>query len=331
MIINIFDVVNSYRDISPDLLAAALTPDEQLSPDFQTFVRANTGRCHFSDMYVFGDSLCDIGNAFDTTQKALGEGRPPSPPYFQGRFSNGPVWIEFLATLLGLTSRRNTNFAIGGANTGSDNTLIPNNPLRLSGLQQQINSFIGDLKAVNRLADCEAVYIIWAGANDYLGGGLTQPAIPIKNLSDAVASLAAVGAKHIMVLNLPDLGELPATRKNSQQSALLNALTREHNVGLAKSLSSLSLGSDVNIILFDVHSLFNQVLTNPTKFGFTNVTDSQLDQLEHLQNYTDKFLFWDVIHPTTTSHMIFAKFAFSLLTPAVEARLSNYQYNLSNL
>jgi phospholipase/lecithinase/hemolysin len=146
-----------------------------------------------------------------------------------------------------------------------------------------------------------------------------------------VTSLAAAGARHIMVLNLPDLGELPATRRNSQQSALLNALTREHNVGLAKSLSSLSLGSDVNIILFDVHSLFNQVLTNPTKFGFTNVTDSQLDQLDHLQNYTDKFFFWDVIHPTTTAHMIFAKFAFSLLAPTVQARLSNDQYSLSNL
>lgn len=331
MIINLFDVVNSYRDINRDLAVAALTPDEQMLSNFQSFVRSNAEYSHFSDMYVFGDSLCDIGNAFDATQKALGQGSPPSPPYFQGRFSNGPVWVEYLATLLELTSKRDTNFAIGGANTGTNNTFIRDNPLNLPGLQQQIKSFIEDFKQAFRLADPKALYIVWAGANDYLGGGVTQPAIPIENLSYAITSLAAVGAKNIMVLNLPNLGELPATRRDSQRSTLLNALTQQHNFSLAELLNTLSLDSDVNIIPLDVNSLFHQVFTNPTKFGFTNVTDAKLDQSADVESDADKFFFWDTLHPTTTAHIILAKLAFSLLSPTAKARLSTDQHSLLNL
>lgn len=34
-------------------------------------------------LYVFGDSLSDTGNTYKATQGII----PPSPPYFQGRFS----------------------------------------------------------------------------------------------------------------------------------------------------------------------------------------------------------------------------------------------------
>ena len=73
----------------------------------------------FSQIYVFGDSLSDTGNSLKAT------GIPPSPPYFQGRSSNGPVWSEYLADDLGLTPQQQTNYAFGGANSGSDNTLVP--------------------------------------------------------------------------------------------------------------------------------------------------------------------------------------------------------------
>jgi len=52
----------------------------------------------------------DVDNVFDAT------GIPPSPPYFQGRASNGPVWVEYLANNLGTAS---TNLAFGGATTGA--------------------------------------------------------------------------------------------------------------------------------------------------------------------------------------------------------------------
>lgn len=314
--IDLFNVTNLYRGIRAELSAADLTIDALLSHVLP--LGFPKGHREFDAMYVFGDSLSDIGNAFNLTKKAEGEGLPPSPPYFMGRFSNGPVWVEYLARLLQLPSSVCSNFATGGANTGSTNTYLQNDPDNLPGLQQQIDRFIAPFKTANSQADSRSLYIVWAGANDYLGGGITNPAIPVENLTNAVKSLAAVGAKHIMVANLPDLGELPASRGNSQQSAALNALTQAHNSGLASSLKALSqsFDSSVNIIPFDAHSLFKQVFTSSTEFDFTNVTDAELEQLAQFQGYKDKFFFWDIIHPTTAAHLMLARSAFSLLVPA---------------
>ena len=174
----------------------------------------------YGEIYVFGDSLSDVNNVFDAT------GIPPSPPYFQGRASNGPVWVEYLANNLGATS---TNLAFGGATTGSNKTSNPGIQ-SLPGLQQQIKGFT----ATNTFVDSDALYIVWAGANDYLDTRITDPTVPVNNLSTAVSSLADYGAKNIMVVNLPDLGKLPVTSVDSQISSGLNALTEAHNRKLSR-------------------------------------------------------------------------------------------------
>src|SRR4026209_484478 len=52
----------------------------------------------FSTIILFGDSLSDTGNVFDATSAVPGTAAIPiSPPYFRGRFANGPMWIEELA------------------------------------------------------------------------------------------------------------------------------------------------------------------------------------------------------------------------------------------
>ena len=53
-----------------------------------------------SQVWIFGDSFSDTGN-----QKAVLGFFPPDPPYFDGRISDGPVWIEDVAEELGLTAR----------------------------------------------------------------------------------------------------------------------------------------------------------------------------------------------------------------------------------
>src|SRR5262249_22192134 len=61
----------------------------------------------YSQLIIFGDSLSDTGNAFLGTGQTI----PPSPPYFQGHFSNGPVWVERLAEALDLDA---SPFLAGG-------------------------------------------------------------------------------------------------------------------------------------------------------------------------------------------------------------------------
>ena len=57
----------------------------------------------------------------------------PGSDYFDGRFSNGPLWIEDLATRLGVpvpdhSLDGGTNYATGGAETGNGFTsfIVPN-------------------------------------------------------------------------------------------------------------------------------------------------------------------------------------------------------------
>ena len=49
----------------------------------------------FTQLVIFGDSLSDTGNAND----ALGVASA-ADGYFNGRFSNGPLWVEYLADQL---------------------------------------------------------------------------------------------------------------------------------------------------------------------------------------------------------------------------------------
>ncbi|KAK9811727.1 hypothetical protein WJX72_009140 [[Myrmecia] bisecta] len=53
---------------------------------------------HAAKLVVFGDSLSDNGSSFAAC------GSPPSPPYYMGRYSNGPIWVDQLASTYNLTS-----------------------------------------------------------------------------------------------------------------------------------------------------------------------------------------------------------------------------------
>ncbi|AFZ57981.1 SGNH/GDSL hydrolase family protein [Anabaena cylindrica FACHB-243] len=264
----------------------------------------------FSQIIAFGDSTVDNGNTFKFTEAAIGFGIPPLP-YFQGRFSNGPVWVEYLAGNLGLTE---TNYAFGGAttstvntiNTQFDNPLTPviENPLNLPGLTQQIEAF----KGTNSQADKNALYIISAGANDYLGEGNTDFTQIVNNLTSAITSLASIGAKNFLVANLPNLGDVPLTN-GSANSDGLNFLTGLHNSTLSEALNGLNQQQpSLNITLFDVNSLVNSAIALPGEFGLQNVTDACFNSdAKTLCNNPDEYLFWDQLHPTTYMHSIVAR------------------------
>jgi phospholipase/lecithinase/hemolysin len=304
------------------LIATATSAITSFSFSSRRFANANTCASlfqlsnsaktqNFAQIYVFGDSLSDPGNVFKASQGQF----PQSPPYFRGRYADGLVWTEYLAQQLKLTANPNTNFAYGGATTGNSQQV----PL---GLLTQIERY----QASHSHANANALYIIWAGANDYLGGGNSTNQ-PIENLTKAVKSLAQLGAKNILVVNLPDLGKLPGTR-NTQRSGTLSNLTHQHNSQLAHALKNLrqQFKSELKVNYFDVNSLFNRAIDNPEKFGFANVTDTCLD-IERSQyiicKNPAKYLFWDDIHPSTAAHKLLAETVFAdRLKPAATQTMS---------
>lgn len=261
------------------------------------FTRSVQSSHSIQELYIFGDSLSDVGNSFQATSGFY----PPSPTYFQGRFSNGRVWVEYLADDLHCSGDRVHNFAYGGATTGNDfNNLAPS-------VLAQIQSFTQKHPSISP----DALYVIWAGANDYLQGR-HDAALSVANIMQAITDLVNGGAQKLLVANLPDLGELPATRTSSK-AADLSRLTQVHNQDLRRSLKQLNQQrTELQIATLDAHSLYHNAMTHPNQFGFKNVTTTCLSG-SHSCPRPDQFLFWDGIHPTTMAHRILGDAAVSVL------------------
>lgn len=249
-------------------------------------------------LYIFGDSLSDVGNVFRATG-----GQVPAAPYFQGRHSNGRVWVEELAAKLNLPNDRVKNFAWGGATTGL------NGLNQVPGVLAQVEAFIQTRPKV----DPQALFVIWAGANDYLFSTET-PNTSIDNLNRSLQSLLQFGAKRFLVANLPDLGKLPATR-TTEASQRLTKIAIDYNQALKATLDQLQK-PDLAIAELDVFNLYQTAIQNPQQFGFTNVTNACLGSSANC----DRFLFWDGIHPTTAAHKVLGDLAFEQVKTAIESR-----------
>ena len=259
----------------------------------------------YSRLFVLGDSLSDDGNLY----KAVFGLYPPSPPYYKGRFSNGPVWVENLAPKLGLTFNAATDYAYGGAETGSANA-----GSGLPGMKQQSDSLLKAYPA----GDPAALYIVWGGGNDYLDGA-TDTMTPVNNLVGYVKALAATGARNFVVPNLPDLGRAPGSR-NTASAASLTQRAVSHNANLAAALQTLRTQLPTcNIVLFNVYAEFNRILANPAAYGFTNTTDQAM---QATGANPDTYLFWDDVHPTAAAHRLIAADAYALLLPPVSGAVT---------
>lgn len=239
-------------------------------------------------LYVFGDSLSDVGNVFRATG-----GQIPAPPYAEGRYSNGKIWVEELAAKLNLPENNVENFAWGGATTGI------NGLNRVPGVLAQVETFVQNQPKI----DPHALFVIWAGANDYLNSADT-PARSIDNLKRSLQSLIQSGAKRFLIANLPDLGQLPATR-NTQASPELTESAIAYNQSLSTTLDQLRK-PDLSIAQLDVFGVYQTAIKNPEQYGFTNVTNACLGSSANC----DRYLFWDGIHPTTAAHKVLGNFAF---------------------
>jgi thermolabile hemolysin len=249
----------------------------------------------FSEIVVFGDSLSDTGNLH-----RLSGGVPP-PPYAAGRFSNGRLWIEYLAEDLGMELLPQNVYAVGGATTGDVNSNDGLAGREYPGLQEQIAAFLSEHPEG---ADPKALYTLWAGANDFfvvIETG-TSPAVLISNgvanTAQALQALFAAGARHIVVPNVPDLGITPFGRGSGIDSAITQLATT-YNRTLSAALDALAKAG-IHTIRVDAFATLQAMVYSPQQFGFTNVTQPLIATRGDPAN----FLFWDPVHPTTGGHEV---------------------------
>ena len=274
----------------------------------------------YSELLVFGDSLSDVGNVFDKTDNFLFEEPIPASAYFDGRFSNGPVYSERLATALGLGTLTHSN--AGGNNFAHGNAMTTGTGFPLNLFIDDIDDQVGDFLN-SRTVDPDALFVVFAGANDLLDGE-TNVSFPVGNLISDINDLIGDGAENILVANLPLLGLTPRFNGDPGQSASMSALTESFNAALFTALDTLEASTPgVDFFRLDVAQLINDAVANPGAFGFVNVTDPaapglDFDSFDYDPNLIvdepDTYLFWDELHPTTAAHALLAEYALDAVT-----------------
>lgn len=251
----------------------------------------------FSDLYVFGDSLSDMGNL-----SAVTLGIQPGNRYHEGRFSNGPVYSELLAAKLGIddferSTRDGNNYAYAGGRTSG--TSFFEGGFLIRDLDDQIDNYLDD-----RTVDPDALYVVLAGGNDFVLGDQTDAAVPAIRVGAEINRLVDAGVKHVLSINLPLLGLTPRFTTDVED---YNNRSRTFNEVLRMELDELASSSDASFYLFDLESTFEMLTFVPSAFGFTNTTEPGIDEED-----ADGFLYWDDVHPTTEAHELLAAAAFSL-------------------
>lgn len=233
----------------------------------------------YSKLVVLGDGLSDQGLWGQLTQNRY----PHSPPFFEGRWTDGPTWVEVMAEKLALPLDPANNLAQGGATTGAYNI---NEPLRAAlglGPDAPIRGVLAQVDALlarTPRLDPTALYVVWAGGHDfgsYLDYG--QPDLlaypPAANIRHALEQLADAGAQHFIIGNMPDLGSTPEYY-GTEKGALATQLVDEYNRGLAETARVLRQQRGVKILEFDAVSVFTEVAMNPHQFGVKVVHEAYL-------------------------------------------------------
>ncbi len=271
----------------------------------------------FTNLYNFGDSFSDTGNLSAITGGAL-----PPPPYAAGRvtsnFSNGDagkVWFDVAASQLGFSSLNSlqggNNYAFAGARTGG----APPSPTVVPNLLVQTQMFLGNVGGV---ADPNALYSIWGGGNDIRDNDIGNS---VANISTIITQLHAAGAMNFFLPNQPNIGLTPESLAGlapGGSAAVITAASLQFNMDLLAELQMLEANLGINIIKFDIFSLFNDVAVDPAAFGFSNITAPCLNPLVGtLCADPDSYLFFDGIHPTAAAHAIIGDMAVATIMDAM--------------
>lgn len=287
---------------------------------------ATPATAQFSNFWVFGDSLSDAGSF-----------KPALPPG-TGLFTTnpGPIWTTVLAERYGLTStpanQGGNDYAEGGARVSQQPGVPPNFPLTANAtpVLTQISQYLSQ-----GAADPGALYSVWAGGNDLFtqfsllqAGQITAAqlqanmALAAGQLVGGVAQLQAAGAHNILVFNLPDAGKTPDGLESGASSSITQVVNL-YNSALQAGLNQIG----GNVIRVNINGLLNEVIADPSRYGFQNVTGRACNNDFGGRVYSlfctpdtlvspdapNTYLFADGNHPTTAGMKLVAQLVASMI------------------
>ncbi|KAL3518002.1 hypothetical protein ACH5RR_020591 [Cinchona calisaya] len=267
----------------------------------------------FPAILIFGDSTVDPGNnnyistPFKGNHKPYGNDFPGKIP--TGRFSNGKLVPDFLASIFGLKEtippflqpNISDNEFISGVSFASAGSGFDELTTAVSGVismsrqieylkeyTEQLIRIVGEKEAQRILA--AALVVISAGTNDFIFNFYDIPTRRLQfsvseyqdflqnKLQDFVKELHHLGCRKIVVTGLPPIGCLPI-QLTAKLSILRRCVDKEnldsqsYNEKLEKLLPKLQETLPGTKILYvDTYSHLMDMIKNPQKYGFGETT-----------------------------------------------------------
>lgn len=274
----------------------------------------------FGTVVALGSSITDTGNSCNAVPSYC----PPSPPYAQGRASNGPLWIEGVATGLGASAKGvrfgGTNYAYAGARTtaipGGATQLVPN-------MTTQLEQYLASVNYTSRPQTLFVLDGVTFGndVTDALALAPSDPNAPTRILTNSVTAMVtmmqrlyASGARHIVVLTSTNLGLTPQVRALGPAAvAAATQLSATYNGALAQQVPALkAISPGLNVYTIDTFALAGQAAANPASLGLTNGTDACFNTLVAVPTVCanpDGYFYWDTYHPTAVASKQLAQMA----------------------
>ena len=255
----------------------------------------------FSAIWIFGGPLEDVGNYASVF------GNLP-PPFYNNRFSNGPLAVETLAAQLGFTVTPSLH-RIGparGNDFGSADAFASGPETK--DLHGQLDAYFA---ANGNSADPDALYYMIIGGNEVIQATYEpDDSKSFAILSDAVDAkeraihrLVDAGAQTLFVDNFFDIGITPQLR-TAGLSDRATKMTTIHNRLMEKMLDRAERQLSFRLIRFDVFQFTHDVLGGADALRFNNTTDACLVLLPTGQCDFDHFVFFNDLFPTARAHQL---------------------------
>ncbi|KAM4092399.1 hypothetical protein ACB094_06G036000 [Castanea mollissima] len=238
-------------------------------------------------IYVFGDSLVDVGN---NNYLKLSLAKADLPHYgidfpnhkASGRFTNGMNAADFLAEKVGL----------------------PTSPPYFS--------LVDDSNNNNNVSFLKGVSFASGGARILDG---TDPYVRLYNF----------GARKFVIVGIGTIGCCPARRRETENEECrgeINFWSVKYNKGLISMLQELKFDlKDIHYSFFDTYKVLLDFIQRPATYGFVEVKAACcglgtlnaeifcLPIAAYCSNRRD-YIFFDRVHPTEAAHRIFVDLIF---------------------
>ena len=270
----------------------------------------------FDQVVAFGDEFSDNGNG----SYAHGITGSPATVYGFGTWTNGPVAVSYLSSLLQMPLR---DFAFGGCCGGSsfgatlDSTYTAS-PAKTPSLTTQIANYTEHAHPnINH-----ALEFIWAGQNDLSehtdAFWLTDPhnGYFYSNLSSrtvlAVETLLNAGAPCVMVVNIYPKHLAPVTPKylcgtNAGCVSTWGQVIQSANSALEASLKQFG----EKVVYYDVFGFMTGLLAGAVDAGFTKSLESFCDGDGNaawddcmVDGHAGEYFWMNFEQPTTRVHQV---------------------------